>query len=91
MSDNRKRPSFAVTVAVAIFVGALLFPLSFGPAYWLLSNGAVPRHVTWSVYRPVIRHVIDWDGAFRCYCQLWGADRRTLAICDAAFDYIDCQ
>ena len=91
MSGNRNKPGFAVTVAVVILVGSVLSPLSFGPAYWLLSNGAVPRRLTWLVYRPVIRHAIDWDGPFCWYCQCWGADRRTLVICDAAIDYIDCE
>jgi hypothetical protein len=53
MTPDRKKPSagFWITVAlVAVLVG---YPLSWGPAVWLVRKGALPRRAVYWTYRPL--------------------------------------
>jgi hypothetical protein len=52
MSEARKKPGMAfwVTVVVAVLVG---YPLTFGPACWLVAHDFLPLRATWLVFRPV--------------------------------------
>jgi len=53
MSIDRKAPSAAFWATVVV-VALLLYPISFGPACWMVERGFLPVHRTSMVYRPVL-------------------------------------
>jgi hypothetical protein len=54
MTSQRKKAGvvFWATVTVVVLVG---YPLSFGPACWLLRKGWLSTGITAEIYRPLIR------------------------------------
>ena len=74
MSDERKKPGVAFWATVALVVGLLAYPLSYGPSIWLVRRGYLPN-MTIGFYAPMtwlhenapvaIREVIRW------WARLW--------------------
>jgi hypothetical protein len=90
MDDSRKKPGMAFRAAVVMVVLLVLYPLSFGPACWIVSRMGIPS-APWLplVYRPLLwalapdytvrsGFVMPRDGsigsAFRWYARIGAAD-----------------
>lgn len=56
---NRKKPgvTFWATAAVALVLAA--YPLSFGPACWLVHSDVLPIGTVANLYRPLIS-IVNW-------------------------------
>ena len=52
MRDDRK-PGLMFWTSVMALVLLVGYPLSFGPACWLVSHGFLPHRATWIAYRPI--------------------------------------
>jgi hypothetical protein len=50
---SRKKPSVAFWATVVVVV-VLVYPLSFGPAVWLVEAGKLPRGSVYCVYGPLV-------------------------------------
>jgi len=51
---DRKHPTAAFWITVALVVVLVVYPLSFGPACWLTAKGVVPVEAIETAYRPVV-------------------------------------
>ena len=50
---SRKQPGVAFWATVVVVVVLVVYPLSFGPACWLVSHDFLPLKSTWHFYRPI--------------------------------------
>jgi hypothetical protein len=72
---KRRRRSFGVWAAVALVAGGVLYPLSIGPACWMMNHGWISLETYILLYTPVntvvekspgpIAQGIEW------YVDLW--------------------
>jgi len=53
-TSNRKHPSVAFWLTVALVAAIVAYPLSFGPACWLALRGSLPKQPTARLYKPLI-------------------------------------
>lgn len=53
MTEPRTKPGVAFWATVAVLVALLAYPLSFGPACWLVSHDLLPLKSTWYFFRPI--------------------------------------
>ena len=73
-----RRERWAKWTAVALAVVLVGYPLSFGPALWLVSNGNITLKEVRRVYRPIV--MIRWHSpawmtiAIDGYAKLWADD-----------------
>ncbi len=81
---SRKKPGVAFWATVGLVVVLAAYPLSFGPAIWVIEHNDLPA--AWAfdaaevLYRPIlwleetgpkpISHAIDW------YVELWSTNAR---------------
>src|SRR5437016_9363109 len=54
MSEERKKPGAAVCSAALFSIALMLYPLSYGPAAWLVGNRLVGEDRIQFAYRPVV-------------------------------------
>jgi hypothetical protein len=55
MTSDRKKPGVAFCATVVVVVGRVAYPLSFGPACWLVARGMIPFSPTAAIYKPISR------------------------------------
>ena len=75
--SRRKHPSAAFWATVVVVVGLVAYPLSVGPACWLVDRGMFPVEVLDGLYRPLARFLVNSCSGRICnamneYC-LWGS------------------
>jgi len=64
MTSDRKHPSAAFWITVALVAVLLGYPLSFGPACWITATGIVPEPFVQFIanaYFPLTRHALCAD------------------------------
>src|SRR5262245_1641677 len=54
MTSDRKKPGIAFWATVLVVVALVGYPLSFGPACWLVDSGSVSRDLAETLYLPLI-------------------------------------
>lgn len=78
MTTETRKPLWPMIVATVVVVMAVVYPLSYGPAWWLRQKGLVPEFLDGpldSIYGPLVQAL--WsapkpiDDAFRWYVHLW--------------------
>ena len=72
---DRKKPGVAFWATVVVVASLAAYPLSFGPACWLVAHDYLPLRATWLIFRPVAllathgpypaQHAIFWWA--RCF------------------------
>ena len=55
MSEDRRHPSAAFWITVALIAVLVGYPLSFGPACWIASRSGTAVSVVNSAYQPILR------------------------------------
>jgi hypothetical protein len=55
MSSDRKQPGLAFGATVVVVVALVAYPLSFGPACWLVDRGYMPARTVAKAFRPVLQ------------------------------------
>jgi hypothetical protein len=85
--DLRKKPSVAFWATVVVVVVLLAYPLSFGPACWVVTGGGLRTEWTLRLYRPLIRNA--HRSPIRQYAWLWGIDSEDVRILNVALDLLD--
>jgi hypothetical protein len=73
---DRKQPSVAIFATVMLVAVLVLYPLSFGPACWIVDSGELKpwgslRNTYWPIHQivsrlPVIREAVCWWGDVGC-------------------------
>jgi hypothetical protein len=56
---SRKKPSVAFWATVALVVVLVGYPLSFGPACWLVGTGVLKHDPVLTVYKPIVRLSVE--------------------------------
>ncbi len=77
MTPSRKKPGVAFWATVVVVVGLVAYPLSFGPACWLVSK-ETPEDVgraLWTAYAPLVRCAL-FQRHPAAKALLWWAGRR---------------
>jgi hypothetical protein len=54
MTPSRKKPGVAFWATVVVAVALVAYPLSFGPACWLVERRILPPRATGIVFRPLL-------------------------------------
>jgi hypothetical protein len=54
MTSDRKKPGVAFWATVVVVVVLVVYPLSLGPACWLIHRRIIPMRPTAQVYEPVL-------------------------------------
>jgi hypothetical protein len=72
----RKQPSLAIPATVIVVAALALYPISFGPACWIVDYGELHqwgslREAYWPIHQmawrlPAIRNVASWWGDLGC-------------------------
>jgi hypothetical protein len=80
MTSDRKNPLWPWIVALLIGL-PVLYVLSFGPTFCLMTRGMAPR-VSWFAYRPVVWLTFHGPApmkrALRQYAEFWTSDETVL-------------
>jgi hypothetical protein len=80
MTSDRKKPGVAFWASVVLVVGLLVYPLSYGPAWWIVprlwASGLMPQRladVLWHFYDPLRSGILpQWFADLRdCYTSLF--------------------
>ena len=58
MASSRKPPSATFWITVALVVALAAYPLSFGPACWLVRCAIIPIRPAAAFYRPIGRSIL---------------------------------
>src|SRR5262245_56269147 len=78
MTSDRKKPGVAFWAAVVVVALLVAYPLSFGPACWLVDRGYVAARPVARCYRPIILLIAKGPergrAGFRSFVRLFGAD-----------------
>ena len=56
MTPDRKKPGVAFWATVVVVVALVAYPLSFGPACWMVRRGLISPPIVAHFYRPILRH-----------------------------------
>ena len=69
---SKRRSPFGPVFAVVVLL--VLYPLSYGPAWWLIMNGYISASVFSAVYTPIYWLAENWEwfgDLLRWYIALW--------------------
>ena len=53
MTSERRKPGAAFVVTLFLVASVLLYPLSFGPSYFLCEKNVLSQKVAWVMFRPM--------------------------------------
>ena len=59
MTSDRKHPSAAFWPAVALVAALVAYPLSFGPACWIMNRDVIRIRRVCTIYRPIFGVIED--------------------------------
>src|SRR5262245_16838421 len=60
LNSSHKKPGVAFWATVMVVVLLLAYPLSFGPACWLVGHRILPKHPNAEVFKPLLAIVL-WE------------------------------
>jgi len=82
MSEDRKTTGAGFWITVVVVVMLVAYPLSFGPACWLLASDILSYHQVECIFRPLVYMTFNGpeiaQQSLRLYLSLWNGEQALL-------------